>query len=132
MAGYIIKGITTDTTTCDCCGRRGLKCTVALAAIDADNMQGEVAYYGTGCAATILGFSNYKTLNAARSAENRKTEAREHAREIIAWYGIFEGAPVRLQSAAYFGRNPHMRNQGVKATAEITRMLSEARTALAA
>ncbi len=44
-----LLGISDDRHTCDCCSKSGLKRTVAL------SFEGEVKYYGTGCAAIALG-----------------------------------------------------------------------------
>jgi hypothetical protein len=55
MANYKVLGITDTNTTCDCCGRRGLKRTVALDRLDADeNTTGDVVYFGTDCAAKAI------------------------------------------------------------------------------
>ena len=42
---YKILGITDEVTTCDCCGRSNLKCTVGLETPD-----GATVYYGRDCA----------------------------------------------------------------------------------
>jgi len=50
-----VMGITDDVTTCECCGRQNLKCTVALDKTDAEgNTTGEVVHYGRDCAAKAL------------------------------------------------------------------------------
>lgn len=52
---FTVLGINDDETTCEHCGRCGLKRTVALGVLDAEmNQTGEVVRYGTGCAATAL------------------------------------------------------------------------------
>ncbi|MEU5524727.1 hypothetical protein ABZ759_29705 [Streptomyces sp. NPDC047860] len=65
-----IKGIVDDITECGCCGRRGLKRTVALMPLDADgNEDGtaeDVVYYGTSCAATALSWTQGKVTDTAR------------------------------------------------------------------
>lgn len=43
-----IKGLSDDVTTCECCGKSGLKCTVVL-----EVGEGET-YYGRDCAARAL------------------------------------------------------------------------------
>jgi len=56
-----ILGITDERTTCECCGKQGLKRTVAI------DFASEVRYYGTTCAAKALNFPNpekYTSRNA--------------------------------------------------------------------
>jgi len=43
-----ILGINDDVTTCECCGRTDLKCTVVL------DFDGEITHYGRQCAANAL------------------------------------------------------------------------------
>lgn len=54
-----LLGINDDVTTCECCGKSNLKCTVVLT-----NGEGEVAY-GRDCAARALAgkFGRPKTAN---------------------------------------------------------------------
>jgi hypothetical protein len=47
---YIAVGITDEVTSCDCCGRTGLKRTVMLE----DSETQEMVHYGTTCAAYAL------------------------------------------------------------------------------
>jgi hypothetical protein len=66
MATFAVLGVNADETTCHCCGRQGLKMTVALAVLDAEsNQTGEVVRYGTGCAATALRFGVCKVTAKA-------------------------------------------------------------------
>lgn len=56
-----ILGITDERTTCECCGKEGLKRTVAI------EFASEIKYYGTTCAAKALNFPNpekYTSRNA--------------------------------------------------------------------
>lgn len=56
-----ILGITDERTTCECCGKQGLKRTVAI------DFASEIRYYGTTCAAKALKFPNpekYTSRNA--------------------------------------------------------------------
>ncbi|MFF7130429.1 hypothetical protein [Streptomyces sp. NPDC008240] len=68
-----IEGIVDDFTECGCCGRRGLKRTVAMMPLDADgNEDGtaeDVVYYGTSCAATALSWTQGKVTDTARAAQ---------------------------------------------------------------
>lgn len=52
---YTMHGITDEITTCDCCGKTSLKDTVAL-----ENEAGDVLYFGSHCAARVLGFGRGK------------------------------------------------------------------------
>ena len=53
---FTLLGIVDDVTTCDCCGKKNLKRTVAL------DKDGDVFHYGTTCAAHALtGRRNRKT-----------------------------------------------------------------------
>lgn len=84
---FKVMGTTGDVTSCDCCHRRGLRKTVVLQPVDADGMaDGEVTYYGTGCAAKALGWSSYAVRRAARNADIRATiERRAELRDRAAW-----------------------------------------------
>ncbi|WP_413808155.1 hypothetical protein [Streptomyces sp. OE57] len=86
-AAFKIMGTTADVTSCDCCNRRGLRKTVALQPLDRDgNADGEVTYYGTGCAATALAISSYAVRRAARAADLQATiERRAELRDRAAW-----------------------------------------------
>ncbi len=85
-AAFRIKGTTADVTACDCCHRRGMRKTVALVPLDRDGMEdGEVTYYGTGCAAKALRRSAYSVRKAARAADlqavmEARAELRDRAR----------------------------------------------------
>ena len=53
---YNLLAIVDDVTSCDCCGKSELKCTMALEELDADgNALGEV-YFGRDCGARALGW----------------------------------------------------------------------------
>lgn len=86
-AAFKIMGTTGDVTSCDCCHRRGLRRTVALLPVDRDGMaDGEVTYYGTGCAAKALTISSYAVRRAARAADITATiERRAALRDRAAW-----------------------------------------------
>jgi hypothetical protein len=62
---FKVLGITDEKTECECCGRTGLKRTVALDRTDAEgNLTGDVTYFGTDCAAkAICGTSTHKSVN---------------------------------------------------------------------
>jgi hypothetical protein len=46
---FKMLGITDEVTDCDCCGKRGLKCTVAL-----ESDQSGIVHYGRDCAGMAL------------------------------------------------------------------------------
>ena len=70
-----ILGINDDVTTCECCGKSELKCTVILSSDDGM----EQVYYGRDCAAKALSpyrpKTAYKIEQEARGIQNgyRKT-----------------------------------------------------------
>jgi ribosome-binding protein aMBF1 (putative translation factor) len=70
-----ILGITDERTECECCGKTGLKRTVAL---DAD---GVVVYFGSDCAAMAL--MGKKTASNRKVVET-KAAAVAHARRLVA------------------------------------------------
>ncbi|MFE9976238.1 hypothetical protein ACFYRD_37410 [Streptomyces hirsutus] len=129
---WTIKGIVDDFDECGCCGRRGLKRTVALMPLDADgNEDGtaeDVVYYGTSCAATALGRTQGKVTDTARAAQ---AERDAYARRIISIYAPVEFAHVRDKARVYYRRNQHQRDTGVKATEVVAKLLAEARATLA-
>lgn len=48
---FKILGLTDERTTCECCGKVNLKCTVALEHVDAEGHgTGNITYYGRDCA----------------------------------------------------------------------------------
>ncbi|MEU6653405.1 hypothetical protein ABZ904_29210 [Streptomyces sp. NPDC046900] len=130
-----IKGIVDDFDKCGCCGRRGLKRTVALMPLDADgNEDGtaeDVAYYGTSCAAAALGWTQGKVTDTARAAQAGRDQRDAYARRVISIYAPVEDAPVRDRARVYYGRNQHLRDTGVKATEEVAKLLAKARATLA-
>lgn len=58
-----VLGITDERNECDCCGKKNLKCTVALEHTDADgNGTGSIVYFGRDCAARKI-YGNNKSGN---------------------------------------------------------------------
>lgn len=53
---FALLGIDDDVTTCDCCGKSELKCTMALSEMDADGNEIGVVRYGRDCGARALGW----------------------------------------------------------------------------
>jgi hypothetical protein len=55
---FKVLGTTDEITTCDCCGRKNLKCTVAL------DKDGEIVHYGRDCAgAAVYGRKSAKNTS---------------------------------------------------------------------
>ncbi|MET9819589.1 hypothetical protein [Streptomyces sp. NPDC006355] len=110
MAGtFRVKGTTGDVTTCDCCNRRGLRKTVVLMPVDADGMEdGEVTYYGTGCAAKALRTTSYAIRRAARAADLQAViEARAELRDRAAWsLPLLQRSRDRLVARMEAGEDP--------------------------
>ena len=77
MTRFTIEGITDERDTCDCCGKSGLKRTVALA--DADD-GGEVVFFGTTCAARAMKIPAADVRKGARAAQRAKDKAAQMAR----------------------------------------------------
>ena len=70
-----ILGINDDVTTCECCGRAGLKKTVVLELGDC----GSQVHYGTQCAAKTLRFGAGAKLTATKlEAEAKMAGAGSH------------------------------------------------------
>lgn len=96
-------GNTDEVTSCDCCGRTGLKSTVALESEAAD---GGTVYYGVTCAARALGRTAKEVRSEARDADRAKAAAERAIRDAesrahdAAWQSFLDelagtGADVR-------------------------------------
>lgn len=59
----IFLGTSDEVSTCDCCGKSGLKRTVAL------ERDGETVYFGTTCASRALGMPAKEVKHAAQTAQ---------------------------------------------------------------
>lgn len=77
MALVKILGINDDVTTCECCGRAGLKKTVVL------DMNGSQVHYGMQCAAKSLRFGAGAALTSAKIAQEAEYAA-SHSRYAFA------------------------------------------------
>lgn len=66
---------TTDIDTCECCGRTGLKQTIAMALIDADGNHLQTVHYGTTCAAKA-------TKWTVKEVKQKQSDADKAAREM--------------------------------------------------
>lgn len=73
MTSYKTLAIVDDVDTCDCCGKSGLKLTIAMERDD-----GEVLYFGSVCATRHAGRDS-KTINreAADALTGKKAAARK-------------------------------------------------------
>lgn len=73
-----VLGIVDDVNTCDCCGKKDLKRTVALEA-----SSGDVVYYGTTCATRKHGVkTSIKTLNELALLKSRSANIQEFIKAI--------------------------------------------------
>lgn len=100
-------GITEEVTTCGCCGRRGLKRTVAL---DFEDGTGHT-YYGTACAARAL---NTTPANVERRAlEAQAAQDTQNARLLGYVIAVTFRNPDDM-NAGTFGqlRRDYQRNHG--------------------
>src|SRR5690606_39434270 len=83
MTTYRVLGTTTDTHTCEECGREDLRKAVRIVPTDVDgNPDGEVFHVGTDCAARMLGYTAGRTRGAVKAAETRREIDLDRAREL--------------------------------------------------
>lgn len=129
LASYRIKGTTGDITTCDHCGREGLRKTVILATLDADGAEQEILHFGVDCAARAARRTQPAIRNAATAADSERAEAVALAEHTIATYGPVEG-DLRATAELFFTRNPHARGR-IRASAWVAKALADARAVLA-
>lgn len=83
---YKVLGVGDDVTECSCCGRQGLKRTVALEVLEC----GEVIRVGVDCASILLSRtgksrSAASIKNEAEAAERAKVEAAQRIEKEIQW-----------------------------------------------
>jgi len=127
---------TSDITTCDHCGRRGLKLTRVMVPRDADgNADGEVFYAGTSCAASLAGVTSRKITELAEVADFQHAQRVEWAQEKIDTYA----AAVEARQAGgrlapfwelYRSRNTHDLIAPLDAFNDVLGWLTEARSIL--
>jgi hypothetical protein len=79
-------GISDEVDSCDCCGRGGLKRTVALRFEDGD------LFYGVDCAARALGMTATAVRNAATNAQAAADAAADLANELRTVYAAAAAA----------------------------------------
>lgn len=69
-------GTSDDFTTCECCGRKNLKSTVALSIGDQDPV-----YFGSDCAARAIGRSSAEVKRETKRADDAKYAAEKARRD---------------------------------------------------
>ncbi|MEW1679481.1 hypothetical protein AB0O47_40445 [Streptomyces noursei] len=137
-SGWQVKGVTDDVTTCEHCGRRGLKRTVAMVPLDADgNPDGDAAYFGTGCAVgyvhagSIRGkVTGARIVDAARAAMRQEEERRIWAGEVLAKYEHAAHFDPIQKRALYESYNPESWRFGTDGAAEVDALLARANAAM--
>lgn len=132
MSGYKVLG-TSDLDTCQCCGREDLRMTIAIDTTDVDgNAEGNVAYFGTYCAALYTGLP-VKRITEAAAIENRERAiAEEVARRHLDRYGDVDGWNFRPAVERYIDANwRHTSGMtGDEILAELRTMTADARAVL--
>jgi hypothetical protein len=81
-------GTTEEVTTCDLCGRKDLKNTVALEPFEG----GEIVYYGSDCAARAIGWTQREIVKAAQAADTLRREAARRE-----WEARYNAHPLKQQ-----------------------------------
>ncbi len=74
---YQVMGTTDERTTCDCCGKTGLKATVCLRSTET----GDDVFYGVVCAARALKTGSKDIKAAAKNADEVKAAAIQAAKD---------------------------------------------------
>jgi hypothetical protein len=76
------------------CPKVNLKATIVLMMLDAEGNDDDVTYYGSTCAAKVLGMTGRgqgaKVLDKARFAHQKTIEAAKDARRMLGHYGLPE------------------------------------------
>jgi len=138
--GWRVKGVVTDTDTCEHCGRTGLKRVVAMVPLDADgNEHGDAAYFGTGCAigyikrGTIRGkVTRDAVWTAALTADYERAQRIRWAAEILAKYEHAVSYHPLQKAAIFFLNNPSRAHKGDEwGAGQIDWFVSEANKAMA-
>ena len=73
---FEVKGTTDEFTTCELCGREGLKSTIVLV----PTAGGDVVHYGSDCGARAAGWAVADIERAARTADDEARRAAEAER----------------------------------------------------
>jgi hypothetical protein len=90
MNTYTIKGISDDQTECDCCGRKGLKRTVALEVFENGESTLEIIRVGVDCASVLMSRTNRPKSARAIKQEAEAIKLQEeqklaHANKALEW-----------------------------------------------
>lgn len=145
-AKYRFIGTTDECTECGLCGKMQLRSTVVLMPLDEDgNDEGEVVYFGSTCAAKVLGRTGRgqgaRVLAEARGAHWRTLAEAEDAHRMLAHYGLPEtgdvdGATLAKATARYIHQHRNAIWASEKTFAQwrdmVLDMLSRKRAALTA
>jgi hypothetical protein len=84
MKAYRVKGTTDEVTTCDLCGKQELKGTVVLEALDADENEEAICYFGVSCAAKAAGWTQREVKAGVKVAKDEERE-RQRAERDAKW-----------------------------------------------
>lgn len=96
-------GTSDEVNTCDCCGRKGLKSTVALELDDAS----DPVYYGVSCAAQALRLSakevraHAKAVDDANETERRRLEDIERRKQDALWQAYLDERVPELRGERF-------------------------------
>lgn len=90
MTKFAILGIDDSVTVCDCCGKKNLKCTVAMT-----DESGETVHYGRDCASKAMGWGLDATKAERRIRDRLLTEMKQNAyktgrtfeERVATWHG---------------------------------------------
>lgn len=119
-AVFRVQGITDEATTCECCGREGLKRTVRLIELDADGNDLDAVYYGTSCAATAARTTSTRIRNAAAAGDGLLARARKWAAAALPVFSA-------MSLLEYMAANPSLARRPAAADAALTATIAEAR-----
>lgn len=120
-------GTTDDVTTCDCCGRTGLKNTVAIEMHDG----ADPVYYGVTCAAHALKTTAKEVRYEAKRADTLKREKeaaerrKKQDKERASWFAWLDSQVpslagqgfLQIESLGGYGLAQELYNTHLKGTA---------------
>lgn len=139
-------GVIDDITVCEKCGKSQLRSTVVVQPLDIDgNPDGEPNYYGSTCAARVLGVNGRgagtRVLSEAWAADWQTRNAADDAHRMLAHYGLPETGELthdeiiiamRRYIQAHPGIHRWVEETGIGVRARVLDMLDRKRAALAA
>lgn len=70
---YFVIGSSEDVTTCDCCGKSGLKKTIVLGTIANGERDYEPCYFGSTCAENHVKHNSKKVANIKAAFKNKNS-----------------------------------------------------------